>query len=51
MGCFAGPFNTGIKSAEGKDTGEGFTVKQIEADPKGFFTDVHSECSCEIFWF
>ncbi|KAG8926366.1 hypothetical protein FRC03_004325 [Tulasnella sp. 419] len=42
IGCKAGPFQTGIK-VEGKDTGEGFKVKQIEENPSGFFTDVHTE--------
>lgn len=42
VGCLRGPFETGIKGADGKDTGEGFHVKQIEANPSNFFTDVHS---------
>ncbi|ERF70695.1 hypothetical protein EPUS_02561 [Endocarpon pusillum Z07020] len=37
----SGPFTTGIL-ANGTDTGTGFTVKQIEDNPSGFFTDVHS---------
>jgi hypothetical protein len=36
-----GPFLTGILS-NGVDTGTGFTVKQIEANPAGFFTDSHT---------
>ena len=36
-----GPFETGIV-VDGKDTGEGFEVKQIEADPMMFFADFHT---------
>lgn len=41
MGCMVGPFETGVIQ-EGKDTGTGFTVKQIEEDPSNFFTDAHT---------
>jgi hypothetical protein len=41
-GCMNGPFTTGLM-AMGKDTGAGFSLKQIEANPAGFFTDSHSE--------
>ena len=41
IGCLKGPFTTGVVM-EGMDTGEGFHVKQIEENPSGFFTDVHS---------
>ncbi|KAJ9616945.1 hypothetical protein H2200_000665 [Cladophialophora chaetospira] len=41
VGCLTGPFLTGILS-NGVDTGAGFTVKQIEEDPAGFFTDSHT---------
>ncbi|TVY76080.1 hypothetical protein LSUE1_G004707 [Lachnellula suecica] len=41
-GCLTGPFVTGLKGADGRDTGEGFEVKQIEENPKGFFTDSHT---------
>ncbi|OAA37841.1 chrd [Metarhizium rileyi] len=41
LGCLEGPFLTGVK-ANGKDTGEGFHVRQIEENPSAFFTDVHS---------
>ncbi|KAM0348322.1 hypothetical protein ACHAPU_004290 [Fusarium lateritium] len=41
VGCLKGPFLTGIK-ADGKDTGTGFTVAQIEKNPSKFFTDSHS---------
>ncbi|KAI1842195.1 hypothetical protein JX265_001444 [Neoarthrinium moseri] len=41
IGCTTGPFTTGVL-ANGVDTGTGFQVSQIVADPKAFFTDVHS---------
>ncbi|KAL8626998.1 hypothetical protein Q9189_007293 [Teloschistes chrysophthalmus] len=41
FGCLTGPFTTGLL-ANGTDTGEGFKVAQIEANPAGFFADVHS---------
>lgn len=41
MGCMTGPFTTGIL-ANGVDTGTGFTLAQIEANPAGFFTDAHT---------
>lgn len=41
VGCLKGPFKTGV-APNGIDTGDGFHVKQIEADPAAFFTDVHS---------
>jgi hypothetical protein len=40
-GCITGPFVTGVV-VEGKDTGEGFHVSQIEADPTKFMSDTHS---------
>ena len=40
-GCLQGPFTTGVV-ANGADTGEGFTLDQIEADPSAFFTDTHT---------
>ncbi|WP_445444605.1 CHRD domain-containing protein [Clavibacter sp. km3a] len=40
-GCMQGPFTTGI-APDGKDTGEGFTVAQIEADPSAFAADSHT---------
>ncbi|PQE28141.1 guanine deaminase protein [Rutstroemia sp. NJR-2017a BBW] len=42
VGCITGPFTTGLNGADGKDTGTGFTVQQIEANPAGFFTDAHT---------
>ncbi|MBT1637028.1 CHRD domain-containing protein [Clavibacter michiganensis] len=41
-GCMQGPFTTGIMSAQNADTGEGFTVAQIEADPSAFAADSHT---------
>ncbi|KAH8895521.1 hypothetical protein GQ53DRAFT_617780, partial [Thozetella sp. PMI_491] len=43
-GCIQGPFTTGIL-AEGVDTGNGFRLAQIEANPAGFFTDSHTAVS------
>ncbi|OUE23801.1 CHRD domain-containing protein [Clavibacter michiganensis] len=40
-GCMRGPFTTGV-APDGKDTGEGFTVAQIEADPSAFAADTHT---------
>jgi hypothetical protein len=40
-GCLQGPFTTGIE-ANGADTGEGFSLAQIEADPSGFAADSHT---------
>jgi len=40
-GCLQGPFTTGIM-ANGSDTGTGFTLARIEADPASFFTDTHT---------
>lgn len=41
VGCQTGPFTTGIV-VDGADTGAGFSVAAIEADPAAFFADVHS---------
>ncbi|MEI4272290.1 CHRD domain-containing protein [Klenkia sp. LSe6-5] len=40
-GCLQGPFTTGVVT-DGADTGDGFTLAQIEADPSAFFTDTHT---------
>lgn len=40
-GCLQGPFVTGV-TADGRDTGTGFTLDRIEADPAAFFTDTHT---------
>ncbi|THV49659.1 hypothetical protein BGAL_0185g00140 [Botrytis galanthina] len=43
VGCMTGPFTTGINAPNGgPDTGTGFKVAQIEANPAGFFTDAHT---------
>merc|ERR1712014_105668 len=44
-GCLKGPFTTGINvtgSNPPVDTGAGFKVAQIEANPAGFSTDAHT---------
>ncbi|KAL8677032.1 MAG: hypothetical protein Q9186_006495 [Xanthomendoza sp. 1 TL-2023] len=41
VGCLQGPFTTGLL-VNGTDTGTGFKLSQIEANPSGFFADVHS---------
>ncbi|SCX55489.1 CHRD domain-containing protein [Klenkia marina] len=40
-GCLQGPFTTGV-APDGTDTGQGFTLDQIEANPSAFFTDTHT---------
>lgn len=40
-GCLQGPFTTGVM-ANGADTGTGFTLAQIEANPAGFTGDSHT---------
>lgn len=40
-GCLQGPFTTGVVN-EGTDTGEGFSLAEIEANPSAFFTDTHT---------
>ncbi|KAF2730020.1 hypothetical protein EJ04DRAFT_501294 [Polyplosphaeria fusca] len=41
-GCLTGPFTTGLKGEDGRDTGDGFHVGQIVKGPEGFFTDAHT---------
>lgn len=41
-GCMQGPFTTGLEGDDGNDTGEGFTVAQIEDDPASFYADTHT---------
>lgn len=41
-GCLQGPFTTGVTNDAGQDTGTGFTLAQIEADPAGFTGDSHT---------
>jgi hypothetical protein len=40
-GCLKGPFTTGVM-VDGKDSGEGFHVSMIEANPNAFMADTHS---------
>lgn len=40
-GCMQGPFTTGVM-ADGRDTGTGFSLKEIEANPSSFFGDTHT---------
>lgn len=40
-GCLQGPFTTGVE-ANGADTGNGFRLSQIEANPAGFTGDSHT---------
>lgn len=40
-GCLQGPFTTGL-APDGTDTGTGFTLAQIEANPAGFTGDTHT---------
>lgn len=40
-GCLKGPFKTGVLVEE-KDSGEGFHVSAIEANPAAFMADTHS---------
>lgn len=41
-GCLQGPFTTGLEGDDGNDTGEGFTLSQIEDDPQSFSADTHT---------
>ncbi len=41
-GCLQGPFTTGLEGDDGVDTGEGFSLAEIEADPAGFSADTHT---------
>ena len=41
-GCMQGPFTTGLEGDDGNDTGLGFTVAEIEADPASFYADTHT---------
>lgn len=41
-GCAEGPFTTGLTPDGGPDTGTGFTLDQIEANPAGFSADTHT---------
>lgn len=41
-GCLQGPFTTGLTGTDGADTGTGFTLASIEANPAGFSADTHT---------
>lgn len=41
-GCLQGPFTTGLEGDDGQDTGTGFSLADIEADPAGFSADTHT---------
>lgn len=41
-GCLKGPFTTGLEGDDGVDTGEGFKLSSIEANPTGFSSDTHT---------
>lgn len=41
-GCLQGPFTTGVEGDDGSDTGEGFSLAEIEANPAGFSADTHT---------
>lgn len=40
-GCIQGPFTTGVVT-DGVDSGEGFSLAEIEADPATYYADVHT---------
>lgn len=40
-GCLQGPFTTGVVR-DGADTGTGFSLAQLEANPAGFAADAHT---------
>lgn len=42
-GCVQGPFTTGLDDDDDVDTGEGFTLSQIEDAPSQFYGDTHTE--------
>lgn len=41
-GCMEGPFTTGLEDDDGNDTGEGFWLTDIEANPENFNADSHT---------
>ena len=42
-GCAKGPFTTGVAGPDGSDTGTGFTVEELEANPSAYYVDIHTE--------
>lgn len=41
-GCLQGPFTSGALDDDGVDTGEGFTLAEIEANPAEYYGDTHT---------
>lgn len=41
-GCLEGPFTTGIEDDDGNDTGEGFSLADLEADFANYSADSHT---------
>jgi hypothetical protein len=41
-GCMNGPFTTGVV-VNGTDTGAGFSLREVEMDPAGYYVDAHTE--------
>jgi hypothetical protein len=41
-GCLQGPFTSGLEGDDGVDTGEGFTLAEIEEDPTEYYGDTHT---------
>lgn len=40
-GCMQAPFVSGVEGADGVDTGESFSLAELEADPAGYYADTH----------
>lgn len=41
-GCMEVPMETGVEGDDGQDTGAGFSLAELEADPAAFFGDTHT---------
>ncbi len=41
-GCLQGPFNTGVEGDDGVDTGEGFSLTELEDNTENYYSDVHT---------
>ncbi|GAA2018202.1 CHRD domain-containing protein [Pseudokineococcus marinus] len=41
-GCLSIPMDTGVTGDDGQDTGAGFSLTELEADPAAFFGDTHT---------
>jgi hypothetical protein len=46
-GCHLVPQQTGTAGDDGVDNGVGFDLAEIEADPEGFYVDIHTEANPE----